>query len=136
MKVYVAGASSGGGLDRAELWVKRLRDEGIHVTCTWPKSIRAHKVGANSPAWSQRKCSVLARGCVREVLDAHVLWFHLPKDVTTSGAWVELGVAFTGHKRIVLSGDNASVFTGLADDIYDDDQTAFDALVAMHELVP
>lgn len=106
----------------------RLRSEGIEVTCTWTVNIR--KVGHGNPAdatheqrfkWSKQD--------LREVQEAHLLWFLLPRAPnTTFGAWVELGFAFARGKQLVLSGHSNNIFVGLGR-VFSDDEEAFNAII-------
>ncbi len=143
MKVYVAAASN--EIERAELWMARLRQVGITVVSTWAENIR--KVGAANPMnVTREQRAVWAKGCLSEVSDANVLWFLLPpKGVYTDGAPTEFGYALlfgaiaqearqagvegAPNFRIAVSGTERSIFTSLALH-YASDDAAFEDIAS------
>jgi hypothetical protein len=134
VKVYVAGASS--EIERAEVMIKRLRDAGIGITCTWPEVIR--KVGAANPAEAGHSTRRMwASQDLFEVEQANVLLFLLPgAGHNTIGAWTELGCSYALAKKIVMAGKHPSIFTGLADEIHETDEQAYQALCVLSQLEP
>ena len=130
-KVYLAGASA--EIERARGWATKLRDADIMLTSTWVDVIG--RVGAANPATASRE--QLTKWVLRdiaEVREANVLWLLLPaKEVSTVGAWIELGIATNDSTHIVMSGPHRPIFTPvLANAHFDDDQSAFDYIQAGH----
>ena len=147
MRVYVASASS--EIERAEKWMAALREAGIEVTSSWPEVIR--KVGeANPMSASREQRAVWAATDLSEVSDADVLWLLLPEGGPTAGAYTEfgyavllgataqqarrLGVADAPIFWIIVSGEEKSIFTALADH-FADDEMAFEALKLRSQLL-
>lgn len=131
-KVYLAGASA--ELDRAKRNAQMLRDADIHVISTWVDVIG--KVGAANPAdatpeqltkWTLRD--------LEEVREADVLWLQLPAaGINTIGAWIELGIAYTSQKMVLMSGIHRPIFTPvLADKHFNSDGEALRWLKRMHD---
>jgi hypothetical protein len=125
--IYVAASSQ--EMDRAEHWMIRLQEEGVHVTSTWIQSIR--QVGVANPADATREQrAVWAQKDANEVLVANGLWLLMPAKPTI-GAWWEFGYAFRARRRIWISGpDQArSIFTGLAYRSFERDPDALEDIV-------
>ncbi len=134
MKIYVAAASS--EIDRAEIWINKLREAGLTVVCTWPQTVR--NVGhANPPEATQSQRRSWALQDLDEVDSADGFWFLLPSmGHATSGAWGEWCFAFARGKLLVASGKSHSVFVGLADELHETDRQAFDKLVHISRQTP
>lgn len=128
-RVYLAAASTPGQIERVQLWTARLRSAGVTVTSTWPSTVTA--VGAGNPrdaTVAQRRGWAVQE--LRELERADALWLLAPPNgVTTRGAWVELGVAYTRAMLVVSSGDTRqSIFTALTEE-FATDEDAFRALL-------
>lgn len=145
--IYVAASSK--EIDRAETMIRKLRENGISVSSTWPEQIRA--VGDANPIDATR--SQRARWsliCLTEVYKSDVLWLLYPTQ-PTAGAWVELGFALCcafggdpeelskpysdrrvlgGPKRVITSGISSqrSIFPAIGVE-YETDQIALDRLL-------
>jgi nucleoside 2-deoxyribosyltransferase len=125
--IYVAASSQ--EIDRAEHWMIRLQEEGVHVTSTWIQSIR--KVGVANPADATREQrAAWAHQDADEVVLANGLWLLMPTK-PTSGAWWEFGYAFGLGKHLWISGpsQSRSIFTGLADRSFEKDAEALEDIV-------
>lgn len=131
MKVYVAGASS--EMERAETWMRKLRGVGIIVTSTWPEVIRS--VGKANPRDATiAECKEWVMKDLGEIDAADVLWLLLP-DLSTIGAWIELGFAHARNKMIVTSGLHRPIFTpGLSNAHNKDDEQIFATLSGIRNL--
>jgi hypothetical protein len=147
MKIYVAGASS--EIERAEKWMAALREAGVEVTSSWPEIIR--EVGAANPMEASREDRLLwSAQDLAEVSNSNVFWFLLPEGKPTAGAYTEFGYAvFMGAAAsearnagitgaplfwIIVSGEETSIFTALADHFGTDEQ-AFEALKLRNQLL-
>lgn len=129
--VYVAGASA--EVERAEAIIRELRSRGFTITHDWTHSVRKNRaLGYRESALSAETRAELVAEDLAGVRRADVFLFLAPaEDVVTRGAWVELGCASNlGNIVIFVSGANAreSMFTELADYIFDDDDAALQAL--------
>lgn len=134
--IYVAASSR--EIDRAKAIIKKLRDNGIAVTSTWPEQIL--NVGEANPAdASTEQRALLAATCLREVADANIFWYlYPPKGVPTSGAHTEYGFALAAatieyertastprtHTIIVSGNTEGTIFPALVQE-YQSDVTAF-----------
>jgi len=141
LQVYVAGASA--EMERAEGWMRKLREAGITVTSTWPDVIR--KVGAANPMDAPRADRLgWAIDDVRQVVESNVFWLLLPQGKVSAGAYTELGCAIAmtlfskqaelaglpaAPYKILVSGVETSIFTALGTHATTDEE-AFNSLVA------
>lgn len=128
MKVYLAGGSS--EAQRVRRWVDRCRDKGIEVTHDWASHVIAHQAhGGTDATFSKEeriKHSLLDLGGVTR---ADWLWLLMPL-APSFGTGVEFGKAL-GRTPIVVSGRWAtSVFTSLAEHVFDAHADAFAWLAA------
>lgn len=134
-RVYLAGASAPGQMDRVSAWSSRLTESGADVVSTWPAHVAAAGSGnpRDAPTAQRRAWS---GGDLRELGSAAVLWVLVPPaGVPTRGAWFEAGYAYAMAMAIVVSGDTKqSVFCALADE-YQDDEDAFGMVLARLGLV-
>ncbi len=126
MHVYVAAASS--DVDRAAAVMSRLRRHGISVTSTWPEVVA--KFGANPMESPRAERYGWAKQDLAEIQMADVLWLLLPGDKRTDGAHVEFGFAIATGKRLIVTGDERSIFTAWAD-WYPSETDAINAIMAM-----
>lgn len=123
--VYVAAASERSQLERAERLAAALTAAGCEVVSSWMRNIR--EVGAANPAQASRdQRAALASVCLAEVLSSDIVIALVPpRDVSTSGAWWEAGVAhWTGRTLIAVGETSRSIFLGLADHEVDADEAA------------
>jgi nucleoside 2-deoxyribosyltransferase len=120
-RVYVAGSAL--EIERAERMISELEGAGVHVTSTWPISVRDHG-GVSNPADAPRDHRErLAVKCLAQVRDSDLLWFLVPKkDAATRGAWVELGYALARGLTVICSGDDTpqSIFCATGIEFYTD----------------
>lgn len=146
MKVYVAGASS--ELERAEAIIAWIASQP-HLTLSkdWVADVKHEREvngrsDADLPDTERRK---YAGEDLKAVSEAHIFWLLSPSPgFTTSGAWVELGVALaTSATRkvlgmspalIIISGSDAReyLFASLAHETFDGDAEAKAWLVEAH----
>lgn len=130
-RVYLAAASTPDQIERVQRWSSRLVVAGITVVSTWPATVIADGAGNPRDATiAKRRCCAVSD--LREIERADALWlFCPPAGVTTRGAWVELGVAYTRAMLVVSSGDTQqSVFTALTEE-FPTDEDAFGALLVV-----
>ena len=119
--IYVAASSA--DIDRAERWIRALRDAGHRVTSTWPEVIRAQPGAVSNPrdATDAARCTWSVDD-MRQIFEADVLWFLAPPaDMPTRGAWIEFGYAYARGRSIVSSGDTKqSIFCALGVELASD----------------
>lgn len=100
-KLYIAGASA--DIERAERWIAKAREAGVHVTEDWPAKVRTAGA-ANVGTIEQLRAA--AEACERGVIAASVVWVLVPRETRpTAGAWYEMGMARALGARIVVSAD-------------------------------
>jgi nucleoside 2-deoxyribosyltransferase-like protein len=149
IKVYIAGAWAELH-DRARPMIAACKTAGIVVTQDWTldadKTPEVERDSDHSvPVRIER-----ASGNLAGIRQADYLWLLAPETKGSCGAWVELGYAlalrsereygdhttglFGGHPRVVVSGakNRRSVFTELADRLFDTDQLALAWLIDQH----
>lgn len=144
MKVYVAGASA----ERADVakYMQRLRDTGIEVALDWAAEIDANG-GLSNEGLTEKQRLGAAVADRDAVLCADVLWLMVPRTASV-GAWVELGVAIGANvtrdnlseifdnsgadiMTVVSGAYDKSIFTALADRVYNDHEAAYEDIVRM-----
>jgi hypothetical protein len=130
--VYVAASSH--EIERAEKWMKALRDVGIIVQSSWPEVIRKSG-GANPMDVSREQRKQWSIVDLEEVKKSQVLWLLCPVKPTI-GAYVELGCGWDAGLKLIESGiEPKTIFTGLCDH-YETDEQAFEAIVKLMDLEP
>lgn len=129
MRVYVAAASC--DIERALMWMARLREAGIDVTSTWPAVVLGAGTGNPRGATRSQRAG-WARTDLDQVRAANVLWMLCPPrgiDAPARGAYWEASAANECGKIVMSSGDTLqSIFTALGDE-FETDEAAFDHLV-------
>jgi hypothetical protein len=129
--VYVAASS--GEIERAEKWMKALRDAGIVVQSTWPEVIRKSGGVANPMSATREQRREWSFTDLAEVKKAEILWLLCP-NVPTIGAYVELGFACgsseaANPRTLIASGiEPRTIFTSICG-YYETDELAFDAIL-------
>ncbi len=129
--VYVAASSA--EIDRATMWMGRLRLAGIEVTSSWPEVIL--KVGVANPmdaSREQRRAWPVTD--LAEVQSAAMLWLLCPTKPTI-GAYVELGyaagIASPGRYIFASGPEPKTIFTSIAN-YYATDEEAFEEIKKLH----
>lgn len=129
LRVYVAG--SGLELARVRAWLSSLRDIGVEITKDWTGEVEAAIASGRGDAGLDEETRVRAATEDFDAIDrADLVWFLAP--VTASrGAYVELGYALAKHKLVCASGlaVHRTIFTSLAQRVFDADADAFEAIV-------
>lgn len=124
-RIYVAGSSA--EMERAHWAMNRVVDAGYTLTMDWVREIR--EAGSTNPSgWSRKQKRAAALKALGAVEKASVVWLLVPAKPSI-GAWVELGYAFPAGKQVVASGKHVSIFDCLADEHFDTDEEALEALV-------
>lgn len=137
--VYVACSSA--EIERAERWIRGLRDRKILVTSTWPETIRrvqaerniASTAAASNPRQATREDrQKWAMENVLAIKRATHLWLLCPpSEHVSQGAYFEFGVAWNDKRTIASGGDQRFVFSALADDLYETDEQAFERVLEL-----
>lgn len=130
MKVYLAGGSS--EAVSVLKWVDRCRDAGIEVTHDWASGVLAHQAKGGSDATlgtaDRIRAALTDLGAVAR---ADWFWLLMPER-PSFGAGVEMGRAL-GKTPAIVSGPWAtSIFTSLAEHVFDDHWSAWDFLLERH----
>jgi len=138
--IYVAASSA--EIERAEKWMAALRKDGIHVTSTWPETIRrvqAERALALKDACNPKVATVTDRRSwsmenVNAVLSADLFWLLVPPlEHPSQGAYFEFSLAWRERKLTFASGgDQRFVFCSLAGALFEQDEYAFDAIRAIY----
>jgi nucleoside 2-deoxyribosyltransferase len=117
IRAYVAAASA--EIDRARLFMQRLRCAGVKVMSSWVESI--DELGLANEGLPADIALYAARTCLAEIIEADVLILLVPPPGHGYGSGVEFGFALGEQKETILVGDadamDRSVFfsLGLAD---------------------
>ena len=111
--VYIAGSSN--DFNRAEELKKKLEERGIRCKSTWIAKCKA-RGGGNQKGASLEDQRRWVKEDILGVLESDILWFLLPKEGHTHGAFFEFGLAYGKGKEIYLSGapEWHSIFLTLA----------------------
>lgn len=127
MKIYLAGASTPDQIKRVLHWADRLTAAGHEVVSTWPAVVGQH--GGNPREASDHLRNGWAHRDLQELRSSDLVWLLVPpSEVSTRGAWFELGYARALQLQLVCSGDTKqSIFCALADE-YSLDELAFQAI--------
>ena len=134
MLVYVAGASR--ELERAEAFIASLRLRGHEVTHDWTVDVRASRVaGVVDEQLSDQDAQRYAETELDAVVQAQLLVLLAPEQ-STSGAWVEYGVAIAAGLPILVVGPRArcSIFTRLASGLCATDADGLHAVEVLERL--
>jgi hypothetical protein len=108
----------------------RLRAADVEVTSDWLEVIAANGVAnpRGDDKHSIRRSAAL--GNKQAIKRADILWMLVPEDAPGRGAYYEAGVADVLGKHLVFSGDcDQSVFCATGAE-FDNDDAAFDHVVA------
>jgi hypothetical protein len=136
VKIYLAGSEDQGQIVRVKRWSAKLTEAGWDVISTWVASIE-NNGGPNRRDALSRDRRSWACTCMIETRQADAFWLLVPPaEVSTAGAWVELGVAYESARTIVCSGDTRrSVFSAIGHE-EDTDEGAFAWLQAAFDTAP
>ena len=128
LNIYVATASS--PLELAEEKIRAVKASGHHITYDWTIDVRRAGVGSPDDSDVRRRAALAD---LKGVMSANVLWLVQPDPTSSStGAWVELGVALSKRELardivIVASGSSKKcIFTDLADYRFQSHDDAFE----------
>jgi hypothetical protein len=124
LRVYVAGSSS--DIERAERWIKSLRQRGIVVTASWPEMVRQN--GAEPRSVDAATRARWAMDDLAAIAHADVFWMLVPPaDEPTIGAWIGFGFAQRSATTIFSGDTRQTSFTALGEE-YETDDAAFDRI--------
>lgn len=121
--VYCAGSGFLGA--RVRPWEQMLRADGAIVTSSWSR---------HSEAWAGKDdrlphddAKAVARVALAELRSAQVFWLFVTDKSATVGSFIELGIAMSELKTIVISGPGhrQSAFMALADKTFEQDSDAY-----------
>lgn len=138
--IYVAGAWVE-KKERAEYWIKRVRDAGFYVTHDWTVDDVPSSTITSDAQLAPEERLKRAEADIAGVRKADIVWLLAANDVGAAGSWVELGAALAFQQRswdrvpvIIVSGRawERTIFTSLADKGYVSDQDAFEHLVGAY----
>lgn len=137
--LYVACSSA--EIERAEKWIRALRERKVTVTSTWPETIRrvqaerniASTAAASNPRQATREDrQKWAMENVRAIKSATHLWLLCPpSEHVSQGVYFEFGIAWADKRTIASGGDQRFVFSALADDLYETDEQAFERVLEL-----
>lgn len=140
-KLYIAAPAA--ELGRATHWMTQARTRGFIITYDWTVDIRRAAESGQSggdSALPRHARKRYARQDMEGVTTAEGLWLLAPSEgFRATGAWVELGAALAMRDevfsratprlsyKVVVSGAQCrkSIFTELADMLFDTDDAAF-----------
>ena len=140
--IYVAASSA--EIERAEKWSHKLRGAGINVTSVWPETIRRvqaeRKMRSTAEASNPKEATVADRRTwsmenVRQIDASELFWLLVPPpEHPSQGAFWEHSHAWSQRKLIVASGgDQRFVFCSFSSILVEDDESAFDLILAIYK---
>jgi len=124
--LYVASASE--QLVMVETYVDRLRACGFEITYEWTKDVREGGFKSDDLLSDQER-RYSAKMDYHGVKTADLVWVLTPSSKSQGcGMWIEMGMALSLGKRVVVSGPLArrSIFAEMAEVVLDQHELAFD----------
>lgn len=142
MSIYVAASST--EIERAEKWIAALRGQGITVTSVWPETIRRvqkeRAMKTTNEASNPKQATVADHRTwsmenVSQIDKSDLFWLLVPAPENPSqGAYFEFACAWKAHKLTIASGgDQRFVFTSLAQILVEEDQSAYELILAIYQ---
>lgn len=137
IRVYIAGAFVEQN-ERAKPMMAACKKKGIKITHNW--TVNNFEPGGSDADLTHIQRRKFASEDLIGVVKADVLWLLAPEAKGSCGAWVELGFALALRDErqqdvsspvIIVSGcmNKRSIFTELADRLFDTDEEALQWLV-------
>ncbi|NBT35708.1 MAG: hypothetical protein EBT03_09260 [Betaproteobacteria bacterium] len=131
--IYVASAVE--QMLLVEHYVEKLKRLGFAIGYEWTHDVRESGFKPDVELSHQQR-RFIAKMDSRGVEESGLVWVITPGHKHQGcGMWVELGMALALRKRVVVSGPLArrTVFTELAEAVFDSHDQAFDYISSRHE---